>query len=319
MSMRPPIHSAGLLGQAAVTALTLALCACGGGGGGGSGIASTPAPPVPAPPTISAPAAASQGPAAAPVVASADGPSFTAGPAPGTQFPLLQTVMIYDSRGARADATVNAAGGTATIEESIARFDVAGFRIAPVDWGWIDHPGLDWTRLGYWATVGGFGGDATIVRNAAFVTGYETSAAGMPASGTATYSGGINGIVIFPGIDPATGCGCTNLPLMGNATLTANFGERKVSGTMTIWAGPFWEPVEGERWNDVAFTSSLTGNRFSGTTSVTSAPGGTASLAANATGTIEGKFFGPSAQEAGAVWTLFDGTRAAIGTLSGKR
>jgi hypothetical protein len=42
-------------------------------------------------------------------------------------------------------------------------------------------------------------------------------------------------------------------------------------------------------------------------------------LGPNATGTLEGKFFGPAAQEAGAVWTLFDGTRAAIGTLTGKR
>jgi hypothetical protein len=42
-------------------------------------------------------------------------------------------------------------------------------------------------------------------------------------------------------------------------------------------------------------------------------------MAPNATGTLEGKFFGPSAQEAGAVWTLFDGTKAAIGTLTGKR
>jgi hypothetical protein len=39
----------------------------------------------------------------------------------------------------------------------------------------------------------------------------------------------------------------------------------------------------------------------------------------NATGTLEGRFFGPSAQEAGAVWTLFDGTNAAIGTLGGRR
>ena len=42
-------------------------------------------------------------------------------------------------------------------------------------------------------------------------------------------------------------------------------------------------------------------------------------MGANATGTIDGRFFGPSAQEAGAVWTLFDGTNAAIGTLVGKR
>ena len=74
----------------------------------------------------------------------------------------------------------------------------------------------------------------------------------------------------------------------------------------------------GAPWNNVAFNSTITGNGFSGTTSVTSSPAGPASLSAGATGTIEGKFFGPAAQEAGAVWTLFDGVKAAIGTLTGK-
>ena len=37
------------------------------------------------------------------------------------------------------------------------------------------------------------------------------------------------------------------------------------------------------------------------------------------TGTVEGKFFGLRAEEGGAVWTLFDGMKSAIGTLTGKR
>jgi hypothetical protein len=75
----------------------------------------------------------------------------------------------------------------------------------------------------------------------------------------------------------------------------------------------------GAPWNNVAFNSTITGSAFSGTTSVTSAPGSAGSLGAGATGTLEGHFFGPTAQEAGAVWTLFDGTKAAIGTLTGKQ
>jgi hypothetical protein len=42
-------------------------------------------------------------------------------------------------------------------------------------------------------------------------------------------------------------------------------------------------------------------------------------MGSGATGTVEGRFFGPAGQEAGAVWTLFDGTKSAIGILTVKQ
>jgi hypothetical protein len=109
----------------------------------------------------------------------------------------------------------------------------------------------------------------------------------------------------------------------GTASFEANFGTRLISGTVIGLMVP--DSVNGiptgnvRPWNDFAFSSTIAGNSFGGNTRVTTTPGGITSLAGNATGTVEGKFFGPGAQEAGAVWTLFDGAKAAIGTLSGKR
>ena len=79
-------------------------------------------------------------------------------------------------------------------------------------------------------------------------------------------------------------------------------------------------PYHFLKWNDVSFSASIgTGtNRFSGTTAATSAPGTGFSLAGSATGTINGAFFGPAAQNVGAVWTLGDGSISAIGTIAGK-
>lgn len=169
---------------------------------------------------------------------------------------------------------------------------------------------LDWTRVGVWGTGGPWDYfESPLRRRGAFVAGYETPAAALPTSGTASYTGVVGGAVYVPapgGFDEAS--------LAGSASFTADFGLRSVAGAVTgMNAGG------SAAWNDVTFTSAIAGNGFSGSTSVTTTPAGTWSLAGNATGTIEGTFFGPAAQEAGAVWTLFDGTRAAIGTLRGKR
>lgn len=206
-------------------------------------------------------------------------------------------------------------GGTATFEQGALNLNVPAFNQADVRGDRSGYANLDWTRVGYWGTGGGWWDyDDVVGRFGAFVTGYETPAAAVPTTGTATYAGLAEGVVFFPGISPGTShCACNIVTLTGNAAFNANFGTRNVSGSLTgMTAG-------GAAWNDVAFNSTIAGNAFSGTTSVTSAPGGPASMLANAAGTVEGKFFGPAAQEAGALWTLFDGTNAAVGTITGKR
>ncbi|HEY6662885.1 MAG TPA: transferrin-binding protein-like solute binding protein [Sphingomicrobium sp.] len=226
----------------------------------------------------------------------------------------MQTTMVYDDKSARPDAQVNASGGSASIQGGALTIDVAAFQNADVKFLSSDYANLDWTRVGYWSTGGGWwDADDVVGRSGVFVTGYETPAAAVPTTGSATYAGAVQGTVLYPGTSAGTThCNCVVETLAGNASFTANFGTRNVSGSLTsMTAG-------GVPWNSVAFNSTITGNSFSGTTSVTTTPAGPASLAPNATGTVEGRFFGPSAQEAGAVWTLFDGVKAAIGTLTGK-
>ena len=136
----------------------------------------------------------------------------------------------------------------------------------------------------------------------------------MPTTGSATFTGSATGLMYYPSGPDALPCNCQELTVQGDAAFTANFGARTLTGGLTNMTRVWWD--EGA-WNDVSFSATIAGNGFSGTTRVTTAPA--LGMGANATGTLEGKFFGPSANEAGAVWTLFDGTNAAIGTLSGKR
>lgn len=279
---------------------------------------------------ITAPAAATTASGLAPVLASPGGLNFTTGPAVGTVFPLLQTTLVIDDDGIDADPEANAAGGTATVEAGTLTVDLRhthagltgthGF-VGPPDWS--GYANLDWTRVGYWSTGGTWDyHEGPLRHRGVFVVGYETPAADVPTTGTATYSGLAHGAVYFPVAQGSggTNCNCAEVWVTGNAAFTANFGTRSLAGSLTGMTVPHpWEDGVFIAWNDVAFSSAIVGNRFSGTSWVTSAPISYVSLGANANGTVEGKFFGPGAREAGAVWTLFDGVNAAIGTFAGKR
>ena len=248
------------------------------------------------------------GPGFVPVLATSATPNFRTGPAPGTIFPLLQTVLTLDSDSIEPATAINAAGGTATLSSGQLTIQVAdGGFFTPV------YSNLDWTSVGYWSD-GGFW-DCLPCGRGVFVAGYETPAGAMPTAGSAIYSGVAQGSVFYPS-SPGSGAtpnGSEEVSLSGGtASFTANFGTRSLAGSVTGLT------ANGVPWNSFSFSSTIAGNAFSGNTSVTSSPTGVASLAGNATGTLEGRFFGPSAQEASAVWTLFDGTRAAIGTLIAK-
>jgi hypothetical protein len=270
---------------------------------------------------ISAPAAGSTTTALAPFLATTGGENFTTGSPNRHIFPLLQTTLVLDATSIKADSVVNAAGGGATAAPDSFTIDINGFHGVPDQSG---YPDLDWTRVGYWSTGGAWDYIEDVVRHrGVFVDGYETPAAGMPTTGSATFSGKASGSVFVP-VAQGTGaalCNCGESPVSGTASFTANFGTRSLAGTLTGMTTPHpWdESSPNAPWNDVAFSATISGNIFSGDSRVTSVPLGPVSMAPNATGTLEGKFFGPSAQEAGAVWTLFDGTKAAIGTLTGKR
>ena len=281
---------------------------------------------------ITAPAAATVAAGMSPVLASQGGPNFATGPAAGTVLPLLQTTLVIDNDGIDADPSASAAGGTATAQGSALNVNLlhphaglAGMHGYAGEADTFDDANLDWTRAGYWSTGGVWDYHEDEIRHrGVFVTGYETPAAAMPTIGTATYSGKAQGSVFYPATasSGALLCNCGEVGVSGTATFTADFANRTLVGALTnMWAGgdPWNDDPNGGSWNNVAFSSTIVGSGFSGTASVTSAPSGLYSLGPSATGTVEGRFFGPGAEEAGAVWTLFDGTRSAIGTLTGSR
>jgi hypothetical protein len=252
---------------------------------------------------------------------------------PATVFPLLESVVLINSNGLSADSTAIAGGATlafdSTADTAKDHFSLsvpgAGYPdITMVAGGWycydtacgsnsvldISDPAtsnLSWTTYGVWAV---YGTDKNSF--SPFVTGFATPVASVPTTGSATYSGGVLGTVFSP--QAGSQFGVHAAFLQGNATLQANFGAASITGSLTSMT------VDGSPWNSVSLLGSISGgqNYFSGTSGVSSTPAGPLSLTGSAAGTFAGLFFGPNAQELGAVWTLFDGTSAALGTIGAK-
>lgn len=244
-------------------------------------------------------------------------------PAANTSFPLLQSVMKFDRNTGvgEADIATNDAGVTVRVDSN-GNLLMTAKSLGITDLLLEAQTGNDaysWTRTGAWVTpaTAASGG---ISRASPFVTGYETAFSSIPASGSAVYNGTTEGIAYF-----VTENNGRSGALSGKASFTADFQARTVQGSMTDMQLTVRDAANARDvttpWNNVAFNADIltTRNGFSGTTSVSNAPGGTGTLPSGATGTIEGRFYGPAAQEAGAVWTLHSGNTAAVGTIKGKQ
>jgi hypothetical protein len=146
--------------------------------------------------------------------------------------------------------------------------------------------------------------------------GYETPGSSMPKTGTANFTGLASASVF----KPASGT-ILETSISGNANLSADFSSGQVTGALTQmkqYDGLGTSPYHFLQWNDVSLNASIApgSNRFSGSTAATSAPGTGFSLAGSATGHIDGAFYGPAAQNLGAVWSLSDGSASALGTIA---
>jgi len=179
--------------------------------------------------------------------------------------------------------------------------------------GWLlngDWPtqGLSYVLLGEWGT----GSNESITK---FVFGYETPASAMPTTGKAAFSGTASATVFKPvgGMIDATN-------VWGNAALSVDFASGTLNGAFTNMKQP-----DGSGgflpWNDVSVAASIIGgtNRFSGSTAATSTPNTTFGLSGSATGDIDGAFYGPNAENLGAIWSLSDGAGSALGTVAAGR
>jgi hypothetical protein len=148
-----------------------------------------------------------------------------------------------------------------------------------------------------------------------FMTGFETPASGMPTSGAAFYSGTKNvaGVVITDSagkLDRAA--------LLGDATLAANFGTGVITGSFANMTATNSAAVQSP-WNNVSVSASIAAgtSRFSGSTAATSTPAGAFAVSGSATGRIDGGFYGPTANELGAVWSIKDAGTVAVGVVHG--
>ena len=172
--------------------------------------------------------------------------------------------------------------------------------------------GLSYVVMGGWTQTPSPGATSVtspLQNTTAFVFGYETPPSAVPTSGTAQFSG--------PSLVSATvykpvGTEIDSSVIAGNASMSVNFGSGAVTGSFTKMTMPNDQP-----WNDVSVNASITSgtNRFGGSTAAASSPTSSMALSGSATGSINGAFYGPAAQNLGAVWTLSDGTGSAIGTV----
>jgi hypothetical protein len=139
--------------------------------------------------------------------------------------------------------------------------------------------------------------------------GLQTPAASMPTSGSASYAG----VAYGDAYATASGVGLgltppTPTPFSGTSTLTANFASATFTTTLDL--GPVGG---GSAFGSFTLNGSLSGNQIYGF----ARPGGGQATF------IEGNFFGPAANEFGAVFSTFNdtpgGRTTVIGVTGGKK
>jgi hypothetical protein len=186
----------------------------------------------------------------------------------------------------------------------------------PYDYGEATF-GLSYVALGGWGQWGWDGTqqlDKPLGTFGVFAFGYQTPQNAIPLSGKATFDGVTLGTVFTP-----IGTDIRATDVIADAAFSVDFGSGKITGALAqshyLGVGG-WVP-----WNDVSVSASIAAgtNRFSGATAVTSAPQGAFVLNSSATGSITGGFYGPAAENLGAIWTLSDGITTAVGGVAAGR
>jgi hypothetical protein len=303
----------------------LAACASGSGGGGstttGSGAPSSGGVPVPATFVIGQPAQPFVG--IKPTATANSTVNGTTPAAAGTAFGLDQTVYSLSGSGlsgipptSSAQATITYTGNTYQL--SVPFFGVAALPISSGSSSGTASNGasvnvdlMEWTYVlgGFWVV----GTTTAAVPGAlsTFESGFLTPVAATPFIGTATYTSANSVLGV---IESVVNGAYEPVPVMGNGTLTANFGTNQITGMFSNMVATN-SANQSFPWNGVTLNGSISGNNFQGSTQVTSAPANAYSLKSSATGFISGAFYGPQATEIGAVWSLYDGSTAATGIV----
>jgi hypothetical protein len=149
--------------------------------------------------------------------------------------------------------------------------------------------------------------------------GFETPLTAMPTTGTANFTGFAEGYVYSSTSGKNNGA-----YVQGNGALAVNFGSGAITGAFTNMKANI-NSLDftnlSSPWNDVSLSASIAAgtNKFSGSTAVTSTPQAPMTLSGTATGHINGGFYGPAAQNLGAIWSLSDGTTSVLGGVAARR
>jgi hypothetical protein len=273
--------------------------------------------------TVAAPSAATFG-SAPPQLATSGGSTFdgSSGSYPANiTFPLITSGLQQTSTGLSPTPSDSAA--TLTVVSSSSSASTVQLMVPSLS---VNQPitfvgslanvgdsiniayGLSYTSVGFWSVGRNAASPATPLSFGAYLFGFESPQAAMPTSGTAVFSGqGLAQASVYKTI----GTDIQTWLFRGNPSISVNFGSGAINGGFTQMSSG------AQLWNDVSVTANIaTGtNRFSGTAAAASAPGTPMSLSGSATGSINGAFYGPAAQQLGAVWSLSDGTGSAIGTV----
>jgi hypothetical protein len=163
-----------------------------------------------------------------------------------------------------------------------------------------DDPELDlsYVTFGNWTDANS---TSNSIASGFVVFGVRTPAGAVPTTGTASYAGETIGTMV-----DSRG---TIYTVSGFGTMTANFGAGTVNGDFTKTAKFNVLTTSTTPWRDFTTTGNISGNTFAGTA---------ATKDGALTGTSNGGFFGPAANEIG-VYRMTGGGEQATGSFVGKK
>src|SRR5207302_2086472 len=243
--------------------------------------------------------------------------------------PALATSLQFGPTG--ATAVSNSLSATSTlIDSQHLQLTIPAVNVNTTIWemarligdNFLDNPiiGLSYVALGEeWLNSVQPGNTGAPQSYTFYTFGYETPASAVPTTGTAVFSGTAQRSEFAP-----VGNQIAAVGLSGDASLSVDFAAGKLTGAFTQMKSYNYTPgtpysgVWYLPWNDVSLSASIAAgtNKFSGTTAATSNPQSAYSLPTSVTGYVTGAFYGPNAQELGAIWTLSDGKASAIGGVA---
>jgi hypothetical protein len=217
-------------------------------------------------------------------------------------FAVFWTVSQFCCVDFRTADQVDVLGGTFDVFETGAAApnqSQGRLTIVNTDYG---GTGLNYATYGIWElTRFDATGGVSEVWAGASTLGFETTSSSMPQSGSATYTGRMDGRY-STGLSP-------NQTVTGFASLEVDYSEASLSSSFSNVT------VDGQPFRDINGTGVITGNSFTGALSTDLAVPG--QIGPDMDGTLARNFYGPAANEVGGVFELSGGDAFMVGGFVG--